>query len=125
MIRNHHESWDGRGYPDGLRGEEIPLLARLLQVADSFDAMVSERPYQPALSEQEVLAHFRQYGGAAYDPVAVSALCAVISGAERPRAVREDEDTESSVMGSLRPDGVATSSFRLAPGTTALHEGVR
>ena len=120
MIRNHHESWDGRGYPDGLRGEEIPLLARLLQVADSFDAMVSERPYQPALSEQEVLAHFRQYGGAAYDPVAVSALCAVISGAERPRAVREDEDTESSVMGSLRPDGVETPGFRLTPEATAL-----
>ena len=85
MIRNHHEAWDGSGYPDGLAGENIPLLARLLQAADAYDAMIAERPYQVALSEQEVLSHFRQYAGVLYDPLAAKALCAVVGGADRRR----------------------------------------
>ncbi len=56
IIRNHHERWDGSGYPDGLRGEEIPLLARILQVADVFDALTSIRPYKRAFSPAEALA---------------------------------------------------------------------
>ncbi len=84
MVRSHHESWDGGGYPDGLAGEDIPKLARLLQVADTYDAMISDRPYQPAMSEQEVLAHFRQHAGKLYDPAAADALCAVVGeGATR------------------------------------------
>ncbi len=55
IIRGHHERWDGSGYPDGLRGEEIPLLARILQVADVFDALISLRPYKPALPVAEAL----------------------------------------------------------------------
>jgi putative two-component system response regulator len=55
IIRSHHERWDGSGYPDGLRGEQIPLLARILQVADIFDALTSERPYKRALSGPEAL----------------------------------------------------------------------
>jgi putative two-component system response regulator len=55
IIRHHHERWDGSGYPDGLREEEIPLLARVLQVADIFDALTSVRPYKPALSTAEAL----------------------------------------------------------------------
>ena len=50
IIRSHHERWDGTGYPDGLAGEDIPLLARILQVADIYDALTTERPYKPALS---------------------------------------------------------------------------
>lgn len=80
MIRHHHETWDGNGYPDGLRGEEIPILARVLQVADCYDAMVTERPYQPAMSEQEVVAHFEQHAGKRYDPDIVKALLEVIRG---------------------------------------------
>jgi len=56
VIRNHHERWDGSGYPDGLAGEEIPLLARILQVADIYDALTTERPYKPALSTEESFA---------------------------------------------------------------------
>lgn len=55
IIRHHHERWDGSGYPDGLRGEQIPLLARILQIADIFDALTSARPYKPALPKQEAL----------------------------------------------------------------------
>lgn len=54
-IRHHHERWDGKGFPDGLSGEEIPVMARILSVADSFDAMVSERPYRRKRSVEEVV----------------------------------------------------------------------
>ena len=53
IIRNHHERWDGSGYPDGLQGDGIPLLARILQVADIFDALTSARPYKAAFSTEE------------------------------------------------------------------------
>ncbi|MBM3796404.1 MAG: response regulator [Acidobacteria bacterium] len=53
IIRNHHERWDGSGYPDGLKGEEIPLLARVLQMADIYDALTTARPQKPALSRQD------------------------------------------------------------------------
>ena len=56
VIRNHHERWDGSGYPDGLAGEDIPLLARILQVADIYDALITERPYKPALSHEQAFA---------------------------------------------------------------------
>ncbi len=55
IIRNHHEKWDGSGYPDGLRREAIPLLARIMQVADIFDALVTDRPYKPALAASEAV----------------------------------------------------------------------
>ena len=55
IIRSHHERWDGTGYPDRLCGEEIPLLARILQVADIYDALMTARPYKPAFSQQHAL----------------------------------------------------------------------
>ncbi|UCC68297.1 MAG: HD domain-containing protein [Armatimonadota bacterium] len=86
MVRSHHELWDGKGYPDGLSGEETPILARVLGVADCYDAMSTDRPYQPAMSEQEVLAHFRQHAGKRYDPRVVEALCAAVGQGERREA---------------------------------------
>lgn len=56
IIRSHHERWDGTGYPDGLRGEEIPLLARVIQVADIYDALTTARPYKPAMSHDQAIA---------------------------------------------------------------------
>jgi len=55
IIRSHHERWDGSGYPDGMAGEEIPLLARILQVADIYDALTTARPYKPAFSHQHAI----------------------------------------------------------------------
>ncbi len=55
IIRHHHERWDGKGYPDGLEGKNIPLLARIFQIADIYDALANERPYKPALSREQVI----------------------------------------------------------------------
>jgi putative two-component system response regulator len=55
IIRHHHERWDGTGYPDGLAGEEIPLIARILQLADIFDALTAERPYKRAFTAEDAL----------------------------------------------------------------------
>jgi putative two-component system response regulator len=60
IIRNHHERWDGSGYPDGLKGEQIPLLARVLQLADIYDALTSERPYKKALRPDQALVVMQQ-----------------------------------------------------------------
>ena len=67
-VRNHHERWDGGGYPDGLAGEDIPLMARILAVADAFDAMSSTRSYRPALTREKVLEEIVDCGGAQFDP---------------------------------------------------------
>ncbi len=64
IIRHHHEHWDGSGYPDGLRGEEIPLLARALQVVDVYDALSTSRPYKPALPHEETAATMRREAAA-------------------------------------------------------------
>jgi putative nucleotidyltransferase with HDIG domain len=67
-IRNHHERWDGTGYPDGIAGENIPLSARVVCVADCFDAMATDRPYKRALTLDECLANLRKSRGVQFDP---------------------------------------------------------
>jgi putative two-component system response regulator len=68
----HHERWDGSGYPRGLRGEEIPMAARLFTIVDVWDALTSNRPYRPAWSETETLAYIREQSGKHFDPQVVS-----------------------------------------------------
>ena len=80
IVLHHHERWDGLGYPEGLRGPETHPLARLLAVADSFDAMVSARPYRAAIAPQVVLDHILAESGTAFDPEIVGALVAVMEG---------------------------------------------
>jgi HD-GYP domain-containing protein (c-di-GMP phosphodiesterase class II) len=80
-IRSHHENWSGGGYPDGLSGEEIPLVARIIAAADVFDAMTTHRPYQTAMSLEYVFTRMRELAGARLDPSVVDAfLAAVQSG---------------------------------------------
>jgi putative two-component system response regulator len=79
IIRNHHERWDGSGYPDGLAGEDIPLLARIMQVADIYDALTTERPYKPALSPEQSFAVMEEEVGRGWrDPELVPLFASII-----------------------------------------------
>ncbi len=74
FIRHHHERWDGNGYPDGLRGPEIPLGARILAVADVYDALYSDRPYRKGWDHKKVLNYLKEESGGAFDPTVVKAF---------------------------------------------------
>ena len=76
FIRHHHERWDGKGYPDGLAGKDIPLGARIIAVADSYDAMTSDRPYRKALPHEVALIELQRGAGTQFDPVVVEAFLA-------------------------------------------------
>jgi diguanylate cyclase (GGDEF)-like protein/putative nucleotidyltransferase with HDIG domain len=82
LIRSVHERWDGCGYPDGLSGDEIPLGARIIAVADAFHAMTSDRPYRRALPRDEALAELRRCAGTQFDPDAVQALLHVLGATD-------------------------------------------
>ncbi|MEW6418583.1 MAG: diguanylate cyclase [Nitrospirota bacterium] len=77
-ILHHHERWDGTGYPSGLKGKEIPLEARILAIADAFTAMVSTRPYRPAMSYEEALSGLKKEAGKQFDPELVEAFITTI-----------------------------------------------
>jgi len=68
MIRNHHEHFDGKGYPDGLAGEDIPLEARMIAVPDAFDAMASLRPHRGSMPLEDILLELEKYKGKQFDP---------------------------------------------------------
>jgi putative two-component system response regulator len=76
IARHHHERWDGSGYPDGLAGEQIPLSARLMAVADVYDALISRRPYKEPIDHDVALSMVRQGSGSHFDPTIVQALMA-------------------------------------------------
>lgn len=78
IARHHHERWDGSGYPDGLAGRDIPLSARLMAVADVYDALISPRPYKRAMTHDEALQHIRNGSGSHFDPQVVAALEACV-----------------------------------------------
>ena len=75
MVRYHQERFDGKGYPKGLKGEEIPLIARIISVADAFDAITSDRPYRKARPIDEARTEIKKHAGTQFDPVVVQALC--------------------------------------------------
>jgi HD-GYP domain-containing protein (c-di-GMP phosphodiesterase class II) len=81
-VLHHHERWDGRGYPDGLVGEQIPLGARILAVSDAFDAMTSGGAYRPPLSSTSALAELERCTGTQFDPDVVAALAAEVAVAQ-------------------------------------------
>ncbi|MBS0571240.1 MAG: response regulator [Proteobacteria bacterium] len=74
VALRHHERWDGSGYPDGQRGAEIPQVARIVAVADVFDALISERPYKPAWTCQQATDYVRAHSGSLFDPACVESL---------------------------------------------------
>jgi putative nucleotidyltransferase with HDIG domain len=82
VVRSHHERWDGAGYPDRMRGDEIPLGARIVAVADAFQAMVEPRTYRPPLSRVATLAELIRNAGTQFDPACVDALRRVLEREE-------------------------------------------
>jgi HD-GYP domain-containing protein (c-di-GMP phosphodiesterase class II) len=80
IVRSCHEDWDGTGYPDGLVGEEIPRVARIVRCCDAFSAMTTDRSYREARSVNEAVAELRRCSGTDFDPAVVEALAAAVSG---------------------------------------------
>ena len=81
-VRWHHEAWNGQGYPDGLKGEQIPLIARIVAIADSFDAITINRPYQQASSPDEAVAILTKLGGKRFDPKVTAVFLAAFEDGE-------------------------------------------
>jgi len=110
MARNiaasHHERWDGKGYPAGLRGEAIPREARIVSVADVYDALTSKRVYKPALSHPEAVAIVQRGRDTQFDPVVVDALCACDAVFEHTaRQLREEACPEIGEHSAQRTPG--------------------
>ncbi len=93
-IRHHHERYDGKGYPYGLAGESIPLEARILSVADSFEAMTADRPYRKALSDEQAVAEMLRCSGTQFDPAIVQAFLIALGRA--PSAAAADIESVAS-----------------------------
>ena len=80
IVRSHHEHFDGRGYPDGLSGERIPVASRVIACCDAFNAMTTDRPYRAAMPVGEAIAELRANSGTQFDPVVVAAVIDVVEG---------------------------------------------
>lgn len=110
-IELHHESLDGRGYPHGLKGDDIPLLPRIIAVADTFDALTTTRPYQQAYDPKEALGIIRNLSGKRLDPNAVAAICAIYERGEirvpRPLPLTPPVATAAAAAASSAPTPVA------------------
>ena len=107
-VRHHHEKWDGSGYPDGLKGEDIPLGARILTVADCYDALRSDRPYRGAMSREVALEYIMGLAEKSYDPTVVQALVENVEEFETKIAASEAANLDP-------PETVATSLQEAAP----------
>ena len=94
-ILHHHEHFDGRGYPHGLKGEDIPLESRIILVADAFEAMTSDRPYRGGRSAEEALAELARYSGSQFDPACIEALEPALAIATLDAAKTEGDEDES------------------------------
>ena len=100
IVRHHHENWNGTGYPDGLRGTEIPLGARILAVVDCFDALTSDRPYRPRLTDPDAIAILMERRGIMYDPLIVDTFISVKD--ELADAITGSIQVPSNVEGLLK-----------------------
>lgn len=102
IVRHHHENWDGRGYPDGLHGQEIPLGARILSVVDCYDALTSDRPYRPRMTRQQAEHILLDRRGTMYDPWVVDGFLRILDSLEALDAAEgRGAPTLSAVTGQL------------------------
>ena len=102
IVRRHHEHWDGSGYPGGLKGEQIPRLARVLTIADCFDALTSDRPYRPAMSLDQAVDVLKQKRGQIFDPVILDVFLELAPALMTNRDSAEETESERRISVSLR-----------------------
>jgi HD-GYP domain-containing protein (c-di-GMP phosphodiesterase class II) len=113
IVLHHHEWYDGRGYPHGLAGEEIPVGARIVAIADAYEAMVAGRPYRAAVTHEEALRELRRHGGMQFDPLLVEAFAELFAermpfeidraphGHAHPHADAQDGRTNAEIHDAL------------------------
>jgi diguanylate cyclase (GGDEF)-like protein len=101
IVRHHHENWDGTGYPDGLRSTDIPIGARILSVVDCFDALTSDRPYRPRMTDSEAIKILLARRGSMYDPLIVDAFIAIHDSVLKP------SHSDNTLAGTLQPRTLA------------------
>lgn len=115
IVRHHHESWNGSGYPDGLKGQEIPLGARILSVVDCFDALTSDRPYRPRYSREHAEQVLKERRGVMYDPWVVDEFLRILDKLERLEATERQEAGQAGSVAS----GLAPAQLEVISATTA------
>jgi putative nucleotidyltransferase with HDIG domain len=104
IVRHHHENWDGTGYPDGVKGSDIPIGARILSVVDCFDALTSDRPYRPRLSDADAIRILVERRGTMYDPLVVDTFLNVHTElAPENRDVAENSEGLSAITRGVTP----------------------
>jgi HD-GYP domain-containing protein (c-di-GMP phosphodiesterase class II) len=101
IVRSCHERWDGRGYPDGLSGEDIPLAARIVFCCDAYNAMTTDRPYRKSLGREKALAEIRDNSGTQFDPTIAAALERVVSNDERYPRLVESVTTSNAIAATI------------------------
>lgn len=100
-VKHHHERFDGRGYPSGLKGENIPLFSRIILIADTFDAMTSTRPYRKGLPYATAYAELREFAGTQFDPILVEAF---INKMQKEQSKNEDTFQLQVLDGEFKKD---------------------
>jgi len=109
IVRHHHERWDGRGYPDGLKGEAIPITARILTLVDNYDALRSDRPYKTGMTREAALAYIKENAGTFFDPSLVETFLSMADQLEveavnfKPPPSNKPSQVESAAMANARP----------------------
>jgi putative nucleotidyltransferase with HDIG domain len=115
IVRHHHEAWDGSGYPDGIKGSDIPLGARILSVVDCYDAITSDRPYRPRMTRQQAEQILRERRGKTYDPWVVDQFIKILDQLEK----REEAERLKAGTGAVETPTAASNQFEAISATQA------
>ena len=100
VIYYHHERWDGTGYPEGLKGEEIPYTARIFMIADIYDALISDRPYRKAMSRGEIADYMLREKGSFFDPDLINLFLEDMDTLTCQNVFDEDPATKNHIPGN-------------------------
>ncbi len=101
-VYHHHEWFDGSGYPEGIKGQHIPLGARILAVADSYDAMTSDRPYRKAMTQKDALKELRKFSGTQFDPDIVETLVRALQDKEENQTKQQPREKSKVKIGAMK-----------------------